>query len=222
MGTALRMLVLALLAALSPLALTATILVLKSHLARLNGILFAAGFLLGEAIGWAFALLLGSVLDLGDGGDIVAAALQVLLGALLLSVAWRVHRREAAPRRERGPRTQALLARLQHLNPIAAVVVGTLLGLGIPKRLTITIVAAATLTASDLDNARQLALVALYIVVAAVLVWAPVLVYVVAGARARAWLDAVQDWLASHQRKVTMVSLAAFGTLLVVDGLTQI
>ncbi len=222
MATALRILVLALLAALSPLALTATILVLKSRLARLNGIFFAAGFLLGEAIGWAFALALGSVLDLGDRGQTVAAVLELLLGALLLSVTWRVHRREAAPRRERDPRTQALLARLEQLNAITAVVVGTLLGLGIPKRLTITIVAAATLTASDLDNARQLALVGLYIVVAGVLVWAPVLVYVVAGARARSWLDAGQDWLAAHQRTVTMVSLAAFGTVLVVDGLIQI
>ena len=113
----------------------------------------------------------------------MAAVLELLLGALLLSVAWRVHRREARPRRERSPRTQALLARLEHLHPMTAVVVGTVLGLGIPKRLTITIVAAATLTASDLDNARQLALVSIYIVVAAVLVWAPVLVYVVAGAR---------------------------------------
>ena len=222
MGTALRIIVLALLAALSPLALTATILVLKSHLARLNGILFAAGFLVGEAIGWAFALLLGSVLDLGDGGETVASVLELLLGALLLSVAWSVHRREAGPRRERGPRTQALLTRLQHLNPLTAVVVGTLLGLGIPKRLTITIVAAATLTASDLDDARQLALVCLYIVVAAVLVWAPVLVYVVAGARARVWLGAGEEWLASHQRTVTTVSMAVFGALLVADGLLQI
>ena len=222
MGTALRILVLALLAALSPLALTATIVVLKSHLARINGIFFAAGFLAGEAIGWAFALLLGSALDLGDKGDTVAAVLELLLGALLVVVAWRVHRHEAQARRDRPARTQALLARLEHLNPITAVVVGTLLGLGIPKRLTITVVAAATLTASDLDDARQLLLVVVYIVVAAVLVWAPVLVYVIAGSRARAWLTYGQEWLTSHQRSVTVISLAAFGAVLLVDGLVQV
>ena len=140
------------------------------------------------------------MLDLGNGGETVAAALELLLGALLLSVAWRVHRRDVGARRERSPRTQALLARLQHLHPLTAVVVGTLLGLGIPKRLTITIVAAATLSQRPTSTTHeQLALVGLYIVVAAVLVWAPVLAYVVAGARASSWLDAGQDWLASHR-----------------------
>ena len=222
MGTALRILLLALLAAFSPLALTATIAVLKTHLARLNGICFAAGFLAGEAIGWAFAFLLGSVLDLGARGETVAGVLELLLGALLLLVAWRVHRRETPARRERNPRTQALLARLEHLNPVTAVAVGVVLGLGIPKRLTITLVAAATLTASDFDDRRQLVLVAVYVVVAAVLVWAPVLVYVFAGRRTSAWLAGGQRWLASHQRSVTTISAAAFGAVLVVDGAFQI
>jgi len=222
MGTALRILLLALLAALSPLALTATIAVLKTHRARLNGICFAAGFLAGETIGWAFAFLLGSVLDLGARGQTVAGVLELLLGAALLLVAWRVHRHEAPARRQRNPRTQALLARLEHLTPVTAVVVGAVLGLGVPKRLTITIVAAATLTASDLDDRRQVVLVAGYIVVAAVLVWAPVLVYVFAGRRTSAWLARGQRWLASHQRSVTTISAAAFGAVLLVDGLVQV
>ena len=222
MGTALRILLLALLAGMSPFALTATIAVLKTHLARLNGICFAAGFLGGEAIGWVLALLLGSWLDIGDKEQTVAAVLELLLGALLLLTAWRVYHRDVTVRRDRSPRTKAFIARLEQLNPVTAVVIGAVLGLGFPKRLTITVVAAATLTASDLGDVAQLALVVAYILVAAALVWAPVVVYVFAGPRARAWLAAGQAWLASYQRVLTMASLAAFGAILFVDGLVQV
>src|SRR4051794_10136412 len=94
LGTAFRTLLLALVAAASPMALTATIVVLKTRLARLNGLLFAGGFFLGEAIGWSFAILVGSaVLDAGD--STVAAVVELALGALLLATAWRVSRGEA-------------------------------------------------------------------------------------------------------------------------------
>ena len=50
MHTVLSLLLYALIAAASPFALTATIAVLKTRLARLNGLIFAGGFLLGEGI----------------------------------------------------------------------------------------------------------------------------------------------------------------------------
>ena len=222
MATTLRLLLLALAAAASPLALAATLAVLSSHFARLNGVLFATGFFLGEAIGWAAALLFGSIIGIGEGDTTIVSIFELLLGLLLLSAAGRVYRHEAAPRRQRSERTRQMLARLRGIGPITAVVAGTVLGLGVPKRLTITFVAAATIQSSDDATVRELWMVAIYMVVAAVLVWAPVLVYVVVGDRATAWLDDGQAWLTAHQRIVTLYSLLAFGGILVVDGAVQL
>ena len=84
LGTTLRILLMALLAGASPLALTLTIAVLKTRLARVNGVIFAVAFLLGETIGWILALALGAAANIGDGDDVVAGILELALGVLLL------------------------------------------------------------------------------------------------------------------------------------------
>ena len=50
----------------------------------------------------------------------------------------------------------------------------------------------------------------LYVIVAAVLVWAPVGIYLVAGERADGWLDAAQGWTA-NERRITFFSTLLFG-----------
>ena len=222
MHTVLSLLLYALIAAASPFALTASIAVLKTRLARLNGVIFAGGFFLGEAIGWIIALALGTLLGLGSGDNKIAAAVEFVFGLLLLAAAVQVHRGFTPTPGQGSGRTQALVRRLEQLRPLTAFSFGTLLGIGIPKRLTITIVAAATLKASGFTVAEQVTLVLIYMAVAAVLVWAPVAIYVVAGRRADSVLADGQAWLTSNQREVTLYSLLVFGTVLVVDGLVKL
>ena len=222
MHTVLQMVLYALIAAASPFALTATVAVLKSHLARLNGLIFAGAFVLGEGIGWIFALALGSVLGIGTGDHKVAAAFELALGVLLLLTALQVHRGVIAGGPQGSSRATALLGRLEHLRPFTAFWIGTLLGIGIPKRLTITIVAAAALKAAGFGPVENLLLILVYMATAAVLVWVPVAIYVVAGPRADNLLDSGQEWLASNQRPVTLYSLLVFGALLVFDGLIKL
>ncbi len=106
------------------------------------------------------------------------------------------------------------MARFEHLTPLTAALMGTLFGLGIPKRLTITLVAAATLTAAGLSRPEEVSLALLYIAVAGVLVWAPVAIYVVAGRHANALLAAGQRWLTENQQRVGTVTLLVFGGIL--------
>jgi hypothetical protein len=118
-------------------------------------VIFALAFLVGETIGWILALALGAAAHIGDGDDVVAGVLELGLGLLLLAAAWRVRRGDVPEPRGGTGRTRALLARFEHLTPVTAAVMGTLFGLGIPKRLTITLVAAATLTAAGLSRPRR-------------------------------------------------------------------
>ncbi len=222
METALQILIYAVIAAASALAFASTLTVLKSRRARVNGLIFAAAFLLGEAAIWVVALELGAAGSLNEGDQSAVAVLKLILGVLLLAAAWRLHRHVAPPDRASGERTRALLARLERLTPTMAFSVGVLLGIGGPKRLTITLVAAATLSVSGLTTDERVLLVVLYVLVAGVLVWAPVGFYLVAGTKATDWLTHAQEWLTSKQRTLTFYGLLAFGGVLVVQGLVDL
>lgn len=212
-----------LIAAASPLAFAATVVILRSHRARLNGAIFAAAFLLSGLAVVLVVVTIGSVTAPGRGGSRTAAAvLELMLGVLLLAAGRRVRRGTAAPESETGGRTQALLDRLARLTPEAAFPAGALLGIGGPKRLTIGIVAGTAIAAADLTARQNLGLAALYVAVASVLVWGPVALYLVAGRRTRAWLAEAEEWLTANQRLFAAVSLLVFGSLLIVDGLVQL
>jgi hypothetical protein len=88
--------------------------------------------------------------------------------------------------------------------------------------LTIGVVAASTIAAADLTTQQNLGAAALYVSVASVLVWGPVAVYLVAGRRSRAWLAQAEAWLTARSRLLAVVSLLAFGALLVVDALVEL
>ncbi len=79
------------------------------------------------------------------------------------------------------------------------------------KRLTITLLAGATIALAGLIPAEELGLGALYVVIASVLVWLPVAVYLVAGKRADAWTANTQAWLIANEVRITVASTLAFG-----------
>ena len=119
-------------------------------------------------------------------------------------------------------RTKALLDRLRGLQPGTAFTAGTLLGIGGVKRLTITLVAGATVGVAGLGPAEDLAAAIVYIAVGGLLVWLPVSVYVIAGARAEDWIAAAEVWLTGHQRRLMFFSTVVFGLLLTSDAVVRL
>ena len=220
--TVVRTLLYALVAAASPMALTATLVVLRSSRARLNGIIFATAFLLGSLVVMVAILAIGAVGPSDEVQSAFAAGLELLLGILLLAAALRMRHGRPPRRTEVHERTQAVLVRLGRLNPAGALSIGAALGIGGPKRLTVTIVAATTISAAGPTTAQAVRLTVLYVVVASVLVWCPVAVYLVAGERASEWLGAAEDWLEAHRRAVAMALLLVFGGALVGDALAEL
>ena len=96
--TASRILVFALVAAASPVALLATGAVLTSRRGRTNGTVYLVGFLLGQSIAFLVAFLIGSAATTNrDGNEELAAALELAFGVGLLALAWpRRHARRRA------------------------------------------------------------------------------------------------------------------------------
>jgi hypothetical protein len=99
---------------------------------------------------------------------------------------------------------------------------GLLLGIGGIKRLTLTILAGTTIAVSGLSRSEQVGLAAVYVLIATVLVWAPAIVYLVAGARADAWNASTQAWVIANQRLATVISTLVFGVILTLHGLLSL
>jgi threonine/homoserine/homoserine lactone efflux protein len=211
-----------LVAATSPLALGATIVVLTSGRGRLNGTAFAIGVLIGQTFVVVLLALVGAAwVPAGDAATTFRAVLDLLLGTALFVAGRRVLRLPAPVPHPPGPRTAALHARLERLGPVSALGTGTLLGIGGPKRLGLTILAASTVAAADASHSADITLTATYILLATVLVWAPVVLYLVLADRATDWLQRRQDWVRAHQRPIVGFSSFGLGAILIVGGILQ-
>jgi Sap, sulfolipid-1-addressing protein len=209
-----------LVAAISPTVLLATLVVLGSGRGRLNGIVFLAAFVAGQTLAFLLALLLGSAFTPGEElAGTLTATLQVLAGVALVAISWR---RRAGPDAAGGsPRSAALFARLSRVRPAVSFGLGMPLGVGV-KRLVITVLAAATVAGADLGRDSTVTLSVAYVVVATVVVWCPVLIYLVLGPRADRRLEDARAWITANERPLLVWTALALGLFLAADGLRQL
>jgi Na+/melibiose symporter-like transporter len=213
-----QLLLYALLAAFSPLAVAATMTAIQAG--RRQALGFGIGFVTAQLV--TFALFV--VLDFAAAGSTrrsypgIRVPLALALAGVLLWAASRVRRRPP-PTRESNSRAHALLARLSRLGYLTTLAVGMLLGIGGPKRLVLTALAAALVATSGAGDTGQAELVVVYVALATALVWAPVVFYVLRGDRAVALMKAGQEEISRHQPNVTIYALRGLAALLVIDAL---
>jgi hypothetical protein len=221
MHEGLSLLFYAVLAAASPVVLLATLVVLSTDRARVSGVVFAAGFILGQAAGIGIPLLVGVIVTSASGESGNAAAwLELAVGVLMLLGAGRIHRKRSEPIPEES-RAAAILVRLEHVTPTTAFSIGLPLGIG-AKRLVIAILAASTIALDASGRAAEFRQAALYVVIASVLVWLPVMVYFLLGPRADGWVDASKRWLLANQRAVSFFLALIFGFFFSVDAVVKL
>ena len=226
--TAAHVVLYALLAAASALAITAVIVVLRTNRARINGIAFTIGFVVGQSAVCVFALAIGigTVPERDHTHDTFQAVLEVLVGAGLLVAAWRVRHPRPHPnplrtgriREEVTTRRAAAVERLGSLRPSAMAGSGALLGIGGPKRLTLTLLAVATIATGGLATTTEVSLVAVYVAIATALVWVPLGLTLVFGPRAAEWTAAAQEWWATNRTIAILVPLVVLGAYFVGVG----
>ena len=167
----------ALLAALSPLGFAATITVMRTG--RLKALGFALGVVVGQLFACSALVAVGAIAtpDRSKPYPTFEGLLALGLALVLLSYAVVVHRRPEATRPTSNGRSAAALERLQHVHLATAAGVGLLLGIGGPKRLVLTALAATLIAAAGLSGSDESALIGWYGLLATVLVWLPVLSY---------------------------------------------
>jgi hypothetical protein len=218
-ASALQLIPYGLIATLSPLGLAATLVEMRTG--RLQAVGFAVGVVVGQLFACASLVATGVAVTpvRGKAHPTVEGLLAVALGVALLVFAFEVRRRAEPAIRSEPSRSKRALDRLQHVGPVTAVGIGSLLGIGGPKRLVLTALAAAAITAAGQTGTSDAALVVWYTLLATALVWGPVLTYLFLGDAAVVLLDEGIEWFAARRRTITVWSLLVVGAVLVAEGL---
>ena len=216
-----QLLLYALLAGFSALAFAATIAVMQAG--RLKTLGFGTGFVIGQLLTCSLFVILGIVVTGASKRphSALLAALELLLAVLLIVVALRL-RRAPPPVETEGSseRTRAVLDRLGRMRFLTTSITAQLLGIGGPKRLLLTALAATAITTADVRDAGEAALVVWYCALATVLVWGPVVVYVLLGDRAVGVMTHAQQRLARRQPGVKVYAVLVVAGMLILDAVS--
>lgn len=201
--------------AISPLPIIAVILMLISGRSRANGSAFLLGWVLGLTAVSVVVYVLADASDVAtdSGASDRTSTLKIVLGAVLLVLALRVWRRRNEP-----GHTPKWMVGVESVTPGRAVVLGVALAAVNPKNLILTVGAAAGLGQLGLDTAAAVVSIAFFVVLASVLVGAPVVMAVAGGAKAQARLDELKASLTANHATVMAVLLLVFGVLLISKG----
>ena len=215
-----EMLPLAIGIAISPLAIVAVILILTTPRARTNGPAFLGGWLLALAVVGGVALVATDAAESADssGPRTIVAVLKIVLGVVLLVLAWRGFRSRPKPG-EDAPLPKWMAA-LDRFTPGRSLAVGALFGGVKPKNLILAAAAAAGIAGSGLGGAQQVVVLLLLILVASIGIIAPVAIYFLMGEeKAARVLDGWKTWLQANNSAVMIVLFVVFGVVLLGKGI---
>jgi Sap, sulfolipid-1-addressing protein len=215
-----QLLLYALLAGFSALAFAATIAVMQAG--RLKTLGFGTGFVIGQLFTCSLFVILGVVVTGASKRthSALLAALELLLALVLIVLALRLRRAPPVEAEGSSERTQAVLERLSRMHFLTTSIAGFLLGIGGPKRLLLTALAATAITTAGVRDAGETALVVWYCALATVLVWGPVIVYVLLGERAVGVMTRAQQRLARRQPGVKVYAVLVLAGMLILDALS--
>ena len=215
-----EMLPLAIGIAISPLAIVAVILILTTPQARTNGPAFLGGWLLALAVVGGVTLVVTDAAESAgsSGPRTIVAVLKIVLGVVLLVLAWRGFRGRPAPG-EDVPLPKWMAA-LDRFTPRRSLSVGALFGGVKPKNLILAAAAAAGIAGSGLGGVQQVVVLLLLILVASIAIIAPVAVYFLLGdERSERVLDGWKTWLQANNSTVMIVLFVVFGVVLLGKGI---
>ncbi len=217
MRVAVTVLVLGLLASLSPSTIVVFILLLATTRARVNAAAFLIGWTISLVIVFALSYLLGSARSTQHGGGRLAVeVIETLLGVALVVAAARQWQRRDRPRTSSGL-TKRLTARLRDLNPFEAAIVGVL-----EQPWTLTAAVAVVLVRNHEAFVAAVIAFALFTVASTATVGFLYLYYSRNPGEAQTRLAELRDRVVRAGPTLFVVVSLVVGSYLVVDGIVGI
>ena len=208
----------ALAVALSPFPVIGIVLILAGARGRRNGPLFAVGWVLGlAAVSVVVVLLLGGADDPDTSSSAVADWGRVVAGLALMGLG--VRKWWTRPRAGEQVATPAWMASLQDASPGRALGLGLLLSGANPKNAVLTASAVTAVIETDAHGAELAWAVVVFVLVGSCTVLGAVVVSLVGGARASAFLDGVREFMVTHSAVIMMLVLLILGASVLGGGL---
>ena len=205
--------------AISPVPIMAVILVLFSTRARVNGPVFALGWIVGVAVMSTVVYLVADAGDVSTGGGASDTSywIKLVLGILLVQLAVRQWRKRPAP--GETPEAPKWMSAIDTLTPAKAGGLGVLLSTVNPKNLALSLGAGASLAQVGASGGEAVVGLIVFVVIASVTIATPVVFSLVGGERAAHVLDGWRVWLAAHNTAMMAVLFLVFGAVLFSQGL---
>ncbi|MEU9484223.1 GAP family protein [Streptomyces decoyicus] len=206
--------------AVSPLPIIAIILILATPRGRLNGVLFAVGWILGLSALGAVMLAIAPPAGASDHNHPATwvGALKLALGVFLVlfgSRQWR--RRPKDPSQAQLPKW---LGTIDRLTPVKIFALGLALAALNAKNAPLTIAAGASIGSAGLPVGQQIASLAIFVLIATLGLLAPLAVFLFGGERAKTTLGNWRKWAAQHHVAVMAVLFFVLGLKLLGDGIS--
>lgn len=218
-GTIGDILPLALGVAISPIPIIAAILMLLSPKAKVTGVGFLLGWILGIIVVVTVFTLLAALIPQGDpdAAKPIQGVIQLLLGALLLLLAVRNWRSRPAPGVE--PTMPKWMQAIDKISFFGALGLGLLLSGVNPKNLMLGAAAGVSIGSAALSTGESALVIGVFTLLAASTVLVPVVGYLFAAERLRGTLDALRGWLTRENALIMAVLLLVIGVVLIGKGI---
>ncbi|WP_030262406.1 GAP family protein [Streptomyces violens] len=205
--------------AISPLPIVAINLILATPRGRLNGVLFAFGWLVGLGALGAVMLAIGGPAGSSTGKEPATwvGGLKTGLGILLLLFAVRQWRRRPADASQ--AQLPKWMAAIDRFTPVKTLGLGLVLSAANLKNAPLTIAAGATISASGIPLGQQVVSLAVFVFIGSLGLLVPLGAFLLLGERARHALSAGKDWAVRHNTAVMAVLFFVLGLKLLGDGI---
>ncbi|HEY1485251.1 MAG TPA: GAP family protein [Micromonosporaceae bacterium] len=220
MGTVIGdILPLALGVAISPMPIIAVILMLLSARAGPASTAFLVGWIAGIVIAATIITILAEVAGLSNSGNgsTAGAIIKLIVGALMLLLAVKQWRSRPSPDVE--PPAPKWLSALDTMTPGKSGGLGFALAAANPKNLLMTLAAGVAIGQAELPVGQIVIVIAIFTVIAASTVIAPVLVYRLARSSAQEWLGSMKTWMVANNAMIMMILFLVIGTVLIGKGI---
>jgi Sap, sulfolipid-1-addressing protein len=208
--------------ALSPIPIIAVLLMLTSRRARVNGLVFVAGWLAGLAAIGAVILSLASRSLAGrpGGGASWLSWAEIVLAILVLAVAaWQFR---SWPRGGGQPPTPGWMSTIDKATPVGALGLGAVLSGANPKNLVLAAAGATAIIRTGVPGSQQAIAYAAFGFISTLSVGILVLTYLAMGERSVKLLLRMKDWMTWHGALITIALCLIIAAKLLSDGVSAL
>ena len=182
---------------------------------------FLSGWVCGFLVVGGLAILMVDLVSMESGTTPAwVNGLRILLGVLLLFLAWRQW--QGRPRNGVAPAPPRWMERIDSLTPLRAAGLGFMLVAVNPKNMLLVLSGAVTIATTTLVPLAQLGALLVFTAVGSLGVSAPLLASLLLGERANAPLLRFKAWMMHNNASIMATVLLVLGVVLIANGVATL